>query len=94
MEILRKNFPEIMLDNDEIFFQHFFGMLSSIDELCSVMIVKTGHSYNFRIAPSVPKYFDSLLKEILKFVNLYGIHLTFSKSMKSSSTISFEISVQ
>lgn len=93
MEIKRINFPEVMLDNDELYFLHMEGVISSVDELCSIQITRTPHSYHFRIAPSLPKYIDVLIGEILKINTTYGIHLELSKSIKSSSVITFDIEI-
>lgn len=91
MKIHRRYFPEIIPDNEEIYFAHFEGVVSSVDELANVEITRMTSSYNFRIAPSLPKYNDMLLKEILQFHNLFNIHLDISKSIKASGTLSFEI---
>jgi len=91
MEVDRRGFPEIIADNDEIYFLHLIGRIESIDELSCMEIVKTSHNYHFRIAPSIPLYLEPILHEILKFNNMFGIHLKLSKSMKASSTITFDI---
>lgn len=91
MEVCRKNFPEINKDNDEVFIQHLCGVIESIDEFSSLEISKTPYSYHFRIAPSIPKYINNIIHEINTFNNLYGIKLDFSKSIKTSSIITFNI---
>jgi len=93
MEINRKHFPRVMQDNDEIFLAHLEGVISSVDELCSLEITKSLESYKFRIACSLPKYNNMLIEEILKFCNLFQIRLDMSKSIKTSSVISFEINL-
>lgn len=93
MEIVKKFFPEVMKDNDMIYFARLEGVIDSIDELCTLQITKNSHSYQFRIAPSHPKYTEMLLEEILKFHNVYKIRLNLSKSIKTSGTISFEITL-
>jgi hypothetical protein len=93
MEIHRKFFPEIMRENDKVYFAHLEGVIDSIDEYSSMQITKSGDSYIFRIAPSMPRYGESLLKEILKLHNLFKIRLDLSKSIKSSGTIVFRISL-
>jgi hypothetical protein len=82
-----------MQDNDEIFLAHLEGVISSVDELCSLEITKSLESYRFRIACSLPKYNNMLIEEILKFCNLFQIRLDMSKSIKTSSVISFEINL-
>ena len=91
MQIVRKHFPEIIPDNEEIYFAHLEGVICSVDELCSMEVTKTSHSYIFRIATSLPKYNEMLLQEILNLHNLFNIRLNLSKSIKTSATIVFEI---
>ena len=91
MTINKKFFPEVMPDNELAYFAHLEGILSSVDELASLEITRNPHSYHFRLAPSLPKYNDMLLEEILKLHNLFHIRLKLSKSIKSSATIVFEI---
>jgi hypothetical protein len=93
MEINRKHFPKVMQDNDEIFLAHLEGVISSVDELCSLEITKSLESYKFRIACSLPKYNNMLIEEILKFCNMFRIRLDMSKSIKTSSVITFEINL-
>lgn len=91
MEISKKNFPHVMRDNDLVYLAHLEGIIDAIDELSCMEITKTSHSYHFRLAPSIPKYTQSLLHEILKFNNQFGIKLDLSKSIRTSSTITFNI---
>lgn len=91
MQINKKFFPPVMLDNEEIYFAHLEGIIDSIDELSIMEIVKTPTSYHFRLAPSLPKYNPMLLEEILKFHNMFHIKLDLSKSIKASATINFQI---
>ena len=93
MEVSRKHFPKVMQDNDETFLAHFEGIISSVDELCSVEITKHTDSYRFRIAASLPKYNNMLIEEILKFCNLFQIRIEMGKSIKTSSTITFTIMI-
>jgi hypothetical protein len=86
-------FPKILPDNDMNFLQHLFGIINSVDELSSLEITKNTNSYRFRLAPSLPKYIPMLLEEILKFHNMFRIKLDLSKSIKSSGTIVFEITL-
>ena len=94
MTISKRFFPEVMPDNEIAYFAHLQGLIDSVDELCSMEVTKNPHSYHFRVAPSVPKYTQLLLEELLKFHNMFGIKLQLSKSIKSSSTITFEINLE
>jgi len=93
MEINRKHFPKLMQDNDETFLAHLEGVISSVDELCSLEITKSLESYRFRIACSLPKYNNMVIEEILKFCNMFHIRVDMSKSIKTSSVITFEINL-
>jgi hypothetical protein len=94
MEINRKHFPKVMQDNDEVFLAHLEGVISSVDELCSLEITKNINSYKFRIAASLPKYNNMLIEEILKFCNMFKIRIDMSKSIKTTSVITFEITLE
>jgi hypothetical protein len=91
MQINKKFFPPVMLDNEELYFAHLEGIIDSVDELAIMEITKTPTSYHFRLAPSLPKYNPMLLEEILKFHNMFQIKLDLSKSIKASATINFQI---
>jgi len=92
-EIHRRGFSGISQDNDENFFSHLTAIIDSVDEFSSVEITKAPEGLRFRIAPSLPRYTNMLLQEILKFHNMFGIRLELSKSIKTSSTINFEINI-
>jgi hypothetical protein len=93
MQIHKKFFPEVMQDNETIYFAHLEGIIDSVDELSTMEITKKPDAYHFRIAPSLPKYNSMLLEEILKFHNMFHIKLNMSKSIKASATIVFEITI-
>ena len=93
MEINRKNFPKIMQDNDELFFASLIGVIESVDELSNLEITKNISSYKIRITSSLPKYNNMIIEEILKFCNLFHIKLIMSKSIKTSSVITFQINL-
>jgi hypothetical protein len=91
MEIVKKFFPEILLENEKAYFAHLEGVISSVDEYSSLMITRSNNGYMFRLAPSMPKYNDMLLEEILRLHNMFRIKLDISKSIKSTGTIVFKI---
>ena len=94
MQINKKFFPEVMQDNEIAYFAHLEGIISSVDELSTLEITKNPNAYHFRLAPSLPKYNEMLLEELLKFHNMFQIRLSLSKSIKSSATITFEINLE
>jgi hypothetical protein len=91
MTLVKKGFTSVLLENESTYFQHFEGIVDSVDELASVEVIKNPSSYMFRVTPSTPMYSQPLLKMILDFHRLLGIHLELSKSIKNNSTISFVI---
>lgn len=91
MQIHKKFFPEVMQDNEIIFFSHLEGIIDSVDELSTMEITRKPKGYHFRLAPSLPKYNNMLIEELLKFHNMFGIRVDMSKSIKSSGSIVFEI---
>jgi hypothetical protein len=93
MTVSKRFFSEVMPDNEIAYFAHLEGVINSVDELSSLEITKNPHSYHFRLAPSLPKYNELLLEEILKLHNIFKIKLNLSKSIKSSATITFEINL-
>lgn len=94
IQVNRKEFPKIIPDNDENYLAQLHGVVESVDDYASLEITKAPKAYYFRVAPSLPKYIPMLLEEILKLHTMYNIHLDLSKSIKSSSTISFKISFE
>jgi hypothetical protein len=92
-QTVRKGFLRVLTDNEDTYFRHLNGIIDSVDELSTLEITKTPHSYHFRLAPSLPMYNEMLLEEILKFHNMFKIRLNLSKSIKSSATITFEINL-
>jgi hypothetical protein len=89
--IHRKGFNKITLDNEEAYFSHLSAIIESVDELALVQITNSPNKLNVRIAPSLPKYTEMLLEELLRFHNLLQIRLILSKSIKSSGSIVFDI---
>lgn len=93
MQIQTKFFPKVMPDNEIAYLAHLEGLIESVDELSTLEITKNPNSLHFRLAPSLPKYNNMLLEELLKFHNMLQIQLNLSKSIKSSATIVFDISI-
>lgn len=93
MQVSRKFFPEVQLENEKAYFAHLQGVIDSVDEYSSLQMTKMKSSYIFRLAPSLPKYNDMLLEEILKLHKMFNIHLDISKSIKATCTIVFKINL-
>lgn len=82
-----------MPDNELAYLAHLQGVIDSVDELSTLEITRNPNSLHFRLAPSLPKYNNMLLEELLKFHNMLQIQLNLSKSIKSTATIVFDISI-
>lgn len=93
MIVSKRFFPKVLPDNEIAYFAHLEGVISSVDELAMLEITKNPHAYHFRLVPSLPKYNNMLLEEILKLHNFFQLQINLSKSIKSSATITFEINL-
>ena len=93
MKLNKKFFPEVMQDNESSYFAHLEGIIDSVDELSIMEVIKKPKAYSFRIVPSLPKYNNLLIEELLKFHNMLNIKLNMSKSIKTSATIVFDIEI-
>lgn len=91
MRVNRRFFPEIPLDNDEVYLGNLTGVIEAVDEYASLEVTRSPNQIHFRLAPSMPKYSEMLLQEILKFNNMFHIHLDLSKSIKACGVINFAI---
>ena len=87
MTISKRFFPEVMPDNELAYFAHLEGIICSVDEHSSMMITKHSDSYHFRIATSLPKYNNMLIKQLINFHNIFDIKLIFSKKWGISYVI-------
>lgn len=95
MQLHTKFLPEVMKDNDIVYFLHLEGIIDSVDELAILEVTKHPKGYRFRLVPSTPKYTNTIVEELLKFHTMINIRLELSKSIKSSGgTIVFDISIE
>lgn len=92
MEVKKRFFSSVMPENESVYFASLQGVIESVDELASMEIVQTPTSYLFRLIPSLPKYTNLIIEELIKFHNLIGVRLDMGKSIKTSATITFSIS--
>jgi hypothetical protein len=82
---------DIISDNDEQYFSLLRGVIESIDCYSHLEISKNPKSISFRLSPSSSIYTDVLIKDINSLNNMLNIRVNFSKSIKSTSIISFSI---
>jgi hypothetical protein len=93
MQVLYQAFPAILPDNEMQYFSLLGAVVESIDEYAALRITHKPTGYSFILTPSEPRYTQVLLEEILQLHNLMNIRLSLSKSIRTTSTISFEITV-
>jgi hypothetical protein len=91
MKCQRLNFPEVLPDNESTYLNYLEGLVESVDLLSDMMIYRKENGVIVRISPSEPAYFDQILIVIKRFHTMLGIQVDFSKSMKITSSINFNI---
>lgn len=91
MTVTKKCFPSILPDNEVQYFNFLQGVIDSVDYLSTMEITRNPYAYHFRLCPSSSRFTDTLIKELNVFHNMINIQLNFSKSIKSSATIIFEV---
>ncbi len=94
MEVQGKYLDSILPDNEILYLELLQATLESVDELCSLEVTKLKNSLHFRIAPSLPKFNNMLLQEVLNLNNKFGIQLNLSKSIKTSASLEFSIEIK
>jgi hypothetical protein len=93
MTLEKTNFSsQHILDNEMAYFSLLESAVNSVDEHSVMAVTRTPQGYTFRISPSSPKYINLLIQQLTEMNKFFGIMLNFSKSIKSSSSISFSIS--
>lgn len=91
MKIVKDGFPTIISDNEDTYFKHIEGIVSSLDEYGSVSATKKIDGILVRITPSDYKALLIILQEIKKLHTKFGLIVDFSKSMKSANNICYNI---
>lgn len=94
MQLYKIGFPAIVPDNELAYFQMLQAVIESVDELSELRAVKKPAAVAFVLTPSAARYTQALLQGILSYHTLLGIQLTLSKSIRTTSTIQFEIALE
>lgn len=91
MTVYFKDVPKIIPDNERQYFNLLEGVLNSADEHSTMEVRRNPGSYLFRIATSSPSYLLPLIEQLNRLHNMLGIKLSYSKSIKNSSAVSFTL---
>lgn len=91
MKCQRLNFPEVLPDNESTYLNYLEGLVESVDLYSDMMIYRREDGIIVRISPSEPAYFNQILTVIKRFHTMLGIQVDFSKSMKVTSSINYNI---
>lgn len=87
-------FPSILQDNEYTYFRYIEGSIGSVDEGASIQFTNMIHKINIRVAPSIPILIDTILSNLQDLHNRFNLRMDYSKSMKTSAAISFNISLE
>lgn len=91
MELQKNQFPSILKENEIAYFKYLEAVINSVDLYASVEATCKPDGYLIRLAPSDPQYLSHLLQVIKVCHRQLGIEVEFSKSIKTSTTITFLI---
>lgn len=93
METLFKNFPQIIEDNEAKYYSALKGIIESIDYKASVLITRRITGVSVRILPSSTGLINPIIAEVNKLNTMFGIRVEFSKSIKNTYAINFNINI-
>jgi hypothetical protein len=93
MKINKNNFPSIISDNEETYFRHLEGIIASLDKYAAISLTRKPEGISVRITPSDYPSLTSILSQVKKVNTLFGIEVEFSKSIKSSNIICYNINI-
>lgn len=91
MTISKVGFPAILEDNELAYYSMLQAIIESIDVTANLRITRKPQGVSFILAPSMPGHTQLLLQEILAYHRSMGIKLNLSKSIRTTTTIQFEI---
>ncbi len=89
--IKAKGLPSTSQDNDRTLIYNLEGILLGIDPSVLIDANKQPSSILFTVTPSSLELFSILLEEISAYFSIFGIKVTYSKSMKINKHIRFSI---
>jgi len=89
MQIIRKDFPSILRENEKAYLSLLEGLVNSIDENSQMEIRMGKEHHSFRISPSLPIYINLLVEQVNALHNLLNIKVEYGKSLKNSGSLFF-----
>lgn len=89
MIVNKVNIPKLMRDNDAAYLNHIEYLIRSIDEDAELTVTQRLSSIGFQIKPSDIKLKPFIIKEIRKSHYKLDLKIDFSKSVNSTTLISF-----
>lgn len=92
MKVYRKSIG-VIPDNEENYFSMLTAVIESVDEFSTMVIQRNPRGYLFQINPSEALYISPIIQEVNRLNNIYGLKVDFSKSMKTSVSIDFFITL-
>lgn len=91
MQVQRNQFPSIIPENENAYLKYLEAVVNSVDPYSTTEVTYKPTGYLVRIAPSDPIYLPHIFKVIKESHREIGLEVEFSKSIKTSSTITFLI---
>lgn len=91
MQIIKRDFPSILSENEIAYFSLIEGIINSVDDSSVMEVRHNPHSYHFRISPSMSYLINDLVSEVNKLHSLLGIRIDYGKSLKNAGILSFKI---
>jgi hypothetical protein len=89
-----KNFPPVIPDNEDVYYKYLQATIETIDYLSSLQIVRASSAVHVKLSPSHPRYIHRLIGALNDFHNMMGMRIHYSKSIKTSCTINFQINLE
>jgi hypothetical protein len=91
MDFILSGFPQVIPDNDTHYLDSIKALIEAEDPYSIVAISKTPESFTVRISTSAPTKINPLIKKLNTFHSNLNIMLNWSKSIKASSNITFNL---
>lgn len=93
MQLIRRDFPSILKENEAAYFSLLEGVISSVDNNAYLEIRKSPNKYSFRVSPSLPLFINSMVEEVNNLHNLLKIHVEYGKSLKNAGILQFNLTI-